>query len=364
MKTTKPLLSIVSLLFVAALGICHLRAEDEAAISKKQQKPDALTRGLLWLQKNQNPDGSWGSENQPLLTGYALAPYFTHGELGDSEQFGTTVKDAVSWLLELSKSNDGRLCSVKKLTAKGRIEHAVCTQVLGEYYALSGDERAKPVIAAAVQHIIANQNKDGGWQFGVEKSDDDFRLTGWNCMALKSAYLTELKLSGVEKSLEAASKWFATNEREDGSCQHIKQSKTRSEPGRITGISIFARLQWNKDNVARSRTKLSMQWLLNEAKKRPLKYNSEEADLETWFYNTQATLLYGGQAWMIWAGDLRYQDVIEHAQNEDGSWPVPGGKLPGLQSAKTKDGAIYRTAICLKMFPPLGRYLPRESNER
>ena len=103
MKTTRPLFSIVSLLIVAALGVCHLRAEDEPNVPKKQQKPDAWTRGLLWLQKNQNADGSWGSENQSLLTGYALAPYLTHGELGDSEQFGTTVKGAVSWLLELSK---------------------------------------------------------------------------------------------------------------------------------------------------------------------------------------------------------------------------------------------------------------------
>ena len=354
MKTTRTLLSIVSLLIVTALGICQMRAEDEPNVPIKQRKPDAWTRGLLWLQKNQNADGSWGSENQSLLTGYALAPYFTHGELGDSERFGNTVKAAVSWLLELSKNNEGRLCSGKKFTPKGRIEHAVCTQVLSEYYALSGDERAKPAIAAAVQHIIANQNKDGGWRYDTKVTDEDFLLTGWNCMALNSSHLTGLKLPDVEKSLDAASKWFAERETKDGSYQNIEKPKPPTDPRRITGISILCRLQWSDDRPAIRR---SMQWLLNEAKKHPLKYNSEEADLETWFYNTQATLLYGGQAWMIWDGDLRYQDVIEHAQNEDSSWPVPGGKLPGLQSAKTKDGAIYRTAMCLKMFPPW-RILP------
>lgn len=361
MKTTRPLLSIVSLLIVAALGICYLRAEEEAAIPRKQQKPGAWIRGLLWLQKNQNPDGSWGSENQSLLTGYALAPYLTHGEIGDSEQFGTTVKAAVSWLLEFSKNNEGRLCSGKKFTPQDGIAHAVCTQVLCEYYGMSKDERPKPAVVAAMQHIVASQNQDGGWQFGAEKSDDDFRLAALNCIALESAHWNGLELPDIRKCLDNALKWFATKEREDGSYKYVEHPKIPSDPWRITGIFIYARLQWGDD---RPDIRRNMQWLLNEAKKHPLKYNSEEADLETWFYNTQATLLYGGQAWMIWAGDLRYQDVIEHAQNEDGSWPIPGGKLPGLQSAKIKDGAIYRTAMCLKMFPPPGRYLPRESNER
>ena len=100
-----------------------------------------------------------------------------------------------------------------------------------------------------------------------------------------------------------------------------------------------------------------MDWLLNEAKKHPIKYKEAGLDLETCFYNTQAMLLFGGVAWDWW--NRWFLDDLDNVQNKDGSWPVPGGKLPGLQSAKTKDGAIYRTAICLKMFPPPGRYLPR-----
>ena len=360
MKTTRPLLSIVSLLIVAALGICHLRAEDEPNAPKKQRKPDAVKRGLLWLQKNQNADGSWGSENQSLLTGYALAPYFTHGELGDSEQFGNTVKAAVSWLLELSKNNEGRLCGSKKFTAKSRMEHAICTQVLSEYYALSGDGRAKPAIAAAVQHIIASQNVDGGWQFGAKKSDDDFRLTAWNCIALENVENIELKLPDVPKCLDSGLKWLATKEREDGSFKRIEHPKIPSDPLRITGISIWCRLQ--RAQGSRGPYRRSMEWLLTKASKHPIKYKEAELDLETCFYNTQATLIFGGEAWYWW--NRWFLDDLENAQNEDGSWPIPGGKFPGLQSENTKDGSIYRTAICLKMFPPPGRYIPRERNSR
>lgn len=356
MKTTRQLLSIVSLLIVAALGICHLRAEDKTVAPKKPTKRDPYAfygRGLDWLQKQQNANGSWGSENQSLLTGYALASYLTQGY--DSHQ-EATVKSAVTWLIELSTKNEGLLCSGNKLTPQGRIEHAICSYVLSEYFDGIKDEQVKSALSSAVQQIVASQNKDGGWQFGAEKSDDDFRLVAWNYIALANVENIELKLPDVQKCLDSALKWFATKEREDGGYKRIEHPNIPSDPWRITGIFIFARLQWGE--LSRSRCHLSMQWLLNEAKKHPIKYKEAELDLETCFYNTQATLIFGGEAWDWWS--KWFWDEIEHAQNEDGSWPVPGGKFPGLQSANTKDGAIYRTAICLKMFPRFGRTIPRK----
>ena len=58
--------------------------------TKKGQ--DQLMKGLWWLAKVQNPDGSWGTAAKPAYTGLALLTFLAHGETTTSKFFGGTVK--------------------------------------------------------------------------------------------------------------------------------------------------------------------------------------------------------------------------------------------------------------------------------
>jgi hypothetical protein len=100
-----------------------------------------------------------------------------------------------------------------------------------------------------------------------------------------------------------------------------------------------------------------MTWLLDQTEKHhPVKYRERGADLYAWYYDTQACLMFGGDAWTKWNG--WFQDEICDAQSADGSWPAPGGNAVGPQGADTASGAVYRTSLCVLMLEVFYRYMP------
>jgi hypothetical protein len=100
-----------------------------------------------------------------------------------------------------------------------------------------------------------------------------------------------------------------------------------------------------------------MEWVLDETEKnKPVKYAGDSADLYAWYYQTQACLMFGGEAWTKWNG--WFQDEICNAQSPDGSWPAPGGRAVGPQYDSNLTGAVYRTSLCILMLEVFYRYMP------
>ena len=61
----------------------------------KTKTEQAVMKGLVWLQQNQNADGSWGDSTKGAMTGFGLLCFLGHGETPESQQFGLTVNKAV-----------------------------------------------------------------------------------------------------------------------------------------------------------------------------------------------------------------------------------------------------------------------------
>ena len=100
-----------------------LTAKDEAAVVK----------GLDWLQKNQNKDGSWGSGHKSAMTGLALLAYLGHCETPLSEKYGDTVLRGMVYLTDLGMKNHGKL--VPKGGEKDKhwpYQHSIATYALAE----------------------------------------------------------------------------------------------------------------------------------------------------------------------------------------------------------------------------------------
>jgi hypothetical protein len=79
----------------------------------KKESEDAVVRGLRWLVKTQNADGSWGkggaSPFVSAMTGFAILSFLGHGETPVSAEFGPIVKKALDWVMENGQKNNGRL---------------------------------------------------------------------------------------------------------------------------------------------------------------------------------------------------------------------------------------------------------------
>jgi len=324
----------------------------------KDKSEKAVLRGLEWLRKVQNPDGSWGDKNKGAMTGFALLCFLGHGETNESADYGLTVGKAVQWILDQGTTYQGHLSMTKDGWGPGNggvYEHAICTYALGEYYTMTKDERVVELLKQAVGYIVQGQGPAGGWMYSFDKSQNDLSVSGWQIQALKAAHLTGLNLPGVDGSLEKAvdaldKVWKGT----EGYGYRGPENKWS-----LTGVGILCRLFWkNETGPVRN----AMEWVLDTAEKedrqKPLKYKGDNCDLYAWYYHTQAALMFGGGAWQKW--NRWFQDEICDVQNPDGSWPAPGGKGPGVDYGhdQSMSAQVYRSTLCILMLEVFYRYMP------
>jgi hypothetical protein len=331
------------------------RAAAAKATNMKDKSERAVLRGLEWLRKVQNADGSWGEKNKGAMTGLALLCFLGHGETNESQNYGLTVSKAVQWILDNGTKHEGRLGMEGSFSQPGVYEHGICTYALGEYYTMTKDERVVELFKQAIGHIVQGQSPAGGWMYRFDKSDNDLSVSGWQIQALKAAHLTGLNLPGVDgaldKSMDGLEKVWKDP---DGEGYGYRGPKKKYS---LTGVGILCRLFWKGD---RGDVRKSMDWLLDETEKedkqKPIRYKAESADLYAWYYHTQAALMFGGGAWQKW--NRWFQDEICDVQNPDGSWPAPGGKQHGPQAEESMSGQVYRTTLCILMLEVFYRYMP------
>lgn len=326
------------------------RSRAMAQNGMKAKSEQAVMRGLIWLQQNQNKDGSWGDDNKGAMTGFGLLCFLGHGELQDSPAFGSTVGRALTWIFENGNANDGRLNMAQQFSAHGVYEHAICTYALGEYYTMTKDRRVASLLTKAIGHIIEGQGSGGGWMYSYDQSADDLSVSGWQIQALKAAYLSQLPIPEVQKSLTKAAAYLERIKGPKGGYGYRGPADDYS----LTGVGILCQLFWKGE---RGDLRKSMEWLLQETERnKPVKYLGLSADLYAWYYHTQACLLFGGDAWKKW--NDWFQDEICDAQQADGSWPRTGGNAIGPQNENSLTGATYRTSLCVLMLEVFYRYMP------
>jgi hypothetical protein len=325
------------------------------AMLKNKMTPVAETavlRGLNWLRDHQNPDGSWGEMNKASMTGFALLCFLGHGETDRSAQYGVTVAKAIDWAVQNGTKFKGHLHMDDVFRRNTDVyEHGICTYALGEYYAMTGDERVKELLRQAVRFIVEGQGPRGGWMYNYDKSADDLSVSGWQIQALKAAQLTGLNLPGVDAALEKAAACIDKVWKGPKGGYGYRGPEDRYA---LTGAGVYCRLfiKGERRDVSKG-----MDFILDETdKNKPVKYKSDSSDLYAWYYHTQAALMFGGGAWEKW--NRWFQKELVDAQKADGSWPAPGLRNYGPMNDETMTGEVYRTALCILMLEVYYRYLP------
>jgi hypothetical protein len=317
----------------------------------KDKSEQAVLKGLRWLVKNQNPDGSWSPENRAAMTGLALLAFLGHGELPTSPEFGPTVEKAVNWILTNGQKFQGKLSMANAFNQSGVYEHGIATYALGEYYTMSKDERAIELFKQAVNYIIQGQGPDGGWMYSYDKTQSDTSVSGWQIQALKAAHLSGLDISGVDECMDKAMLNLKRVQGKQGGFGY----RTPQDRYSLSGVGVLCTYFWKqkKDKMVTD----GMEFIINKVKSdEPLKYAGPTADLYAWYYHTQAALMVGGSAWTTW--NRLFQDEICDSQSPDGSWPPHGGKGHGPEKKPTGAGPTYRTTLCILMLEVYYRYMP------
>jgi len=146
----------------------------------------AVTRGLDYLARTQQPDGSWPDTYGKIsgVVGLAMMAYLAHGDVPDEGKHGPVIRRAVNYMITTQQSN-GLLSG--RVGRSPMYSHGFATLALAEVYGVIDDRRVGPALRRAVGLIVRCQNALGGWRYNVNSSDADTTVSGAQMMALRAA---------------------------------------------------------------------------------------------------------------------------------------------------------------------------------
>jgi hypothetical protein len=301
------------------------------------------------------------------MTGYAVLCFLGAGyDHKTPNKYKTVVARGLDWLVA-QQQPDG-------LIGKRNYEHPVAAMALAEAYAMTSDPGLRAPAQKAVDVIIARQNRDGkgdeaynglGWDYTKPTNRNDSSVTGWNVMALKSAFAGGLNvgnsMDGAKVWLERA--WKATN-----------PGWEKLDP--YTGISDFP-YTWDTvtgeikhdfktanltRGLGRDCAPMGMvcavflghkagDIMLETLGNHVMQFQTPKAwptNSYYLYYNTLGVFQLGGERWKVWNGSVR--DLLVNAQRKgdgcfDGSWDWTKGDFPGAGA-----GRVLSTAYaCLSL---------------
>lgn len=308
----------------------------------------AVRNALEFLASKQNENGSFGKEFHAAMTGLTLLAFLGHCETPESPKFGEGVVGAALYLMEVAKKNDGMMTNGKP-GHHAAYEHAIATYALCELYTMT-KESGKPVpglesiLKRSVDIIVEGQTKGGGWAYGYAQNPeaDDMSVAGWQIQALKAAYNTGKKFSGVDKALDKSMEYMKSIQDAKGSFKY--RPKDAEGKPTLTGAALLGMQIWNEMESAEYKKGISY---LAQAYANPTPGSNFYAP----YYNTQAFFLHGGKEWEEY--NKKFQPKLLDAQNPDGSWTKDGAGGHGGEDALTMN-----TAWGCLMLEVYYRYLP------
>jgi len=325
---------------------------------------NAVVQSLRWMKKSQSPDGSWGEKNKSAMTGLALLAYLGHCEDPSSEEFGESCLQGIIYLINLGSQNNGKLASNLK-ERHWPYNHAIATYALAEAYTFSARSgytipQHRQILQQAGQWIIDHQHNSGGWDYAYDQTGPrggDLSIAAWQIQALKACQVTTLPFKNMKPTIRSALKYVSGRQANNGGFGYTGTSGVGdASQHSLTGAGMLAYQMWEKGS--RPEVRKGARYILANA---TLNYNDSDCDLYAHYYNSQAMMQRGGDAWKEY--NLKFRDQILLNQKNNGSWKQPGGgkkvKAAGaLYTNNTPEGVHYRTALCTLMLEVYYRYLP------
>ena len=159
------------------------------AVAMKATTLPAVRRGLEYLARTQNPDGSFGTglyaRNIGVCSLAGLA-MMADGSTPGRGPFGRVVDRALAFLSDCCRDS-GFVAQSESASHGPMYEHGFATLVLAEAYGMSRFPGLREKLASAVRLIIETQNREGGWRYFPERRDADISVTICQVMALRAA---------------------------------------------------------------------------------------------------------------------------------------------------------------------------------
>jgi hypothetical protein len=346
----------------------------------------AVSAGLDWLARHQAADGSWsnrclgpgplsrcekespctgeGGRYEMAQTGLAVLAFQAGGHYDfNGATYSAVVRKALDWIVDHQKA-DGALVGSLSLGGPGgydqyfMYEHGIATFALGDAVAAAVAMHEAPQarylesLRKAEKFIEANQHHDGGWRYGGGRYTDrlgepsDTSVTGWQVLALKSAFEAGVPPSG--RCLAAVRKFLdARQTGHRGQTAYQNNVATQA----TTGVGMLAR-QLLFDEPDAPLVADAKDFLAGFAEQHwPREVPPKQRDYYLWYNCTLAMFLAGGRPWERWNACVRDAVIAlqDHAGCQRGSWGP-------TDRWGDRGGRIYSTALAVLTLEVYYRY--------
>jgi hypothetical protein len=384
MYETRALLPVLLAFLLALLGSpASAEPADEVAPPGPRVKEltedgvAAITRGLQWLARSQQSDGSWIAEvGYKLNSGYVVTErsaghvgvtalagmaFLAGGHTPGRARYGRNVQQAVEFVLSCVNT-DGMITQ----NETRMYSHAFGTLFLAEVYGMTRDAKIKEALDRATEFTWKSQNKLGGWRYAPFAPDSDMSITVCQVMALRAARNIGIRVP--KESIDRAVNYVLMSantigHRDAGSFKYQYRDRdaiptrnsfaltaaglaTLYSAGLYSNEDILAHIREHGIEVFQGRfppprIEQILRYLRNTYATTPRGHYFYYYGN---YYAVQALFIAGGIEWEEYFGRVQ-RDLVED-QRQDGSWP------------DRHVGPTYATAsACLILQIPY-RYLP------
>jgi squalene cyclase len=302
----------------------------------------AVDRGLKWLKKTQNPDGSWtaavgfklnqdyeiesAAEPHVGVTALAAMGFLAGGHLPDRGEYGETLTRATDFILSCVDDTSGFVSH----HGTRMYSHAFATLYLSEVYGMTRRPDVRDKLQLSVDLIVRSQNKLGSWRYEPFANESDMSITVCQLMALRSARNIGIKVprSTIDRAVQYVRESFIERghsnsrwEYEDdyyfyrrGGFMYQKQESTRSSFAvTAAGIaSLYNAGVYSDDRLTESLQVLEITYE---------KLRDRHSHYFFWYgnyYAVQAMHVAGDPWWSRYYAQVR-KDLLSE-QQDDGRW--------------------------------------------
>lgn len=303
-----------------------------AELKVTPQLDRAVVRGLDYLARTQQPDGSWPDHYGKIsgVVGLAMMAYLAHGEMPDEGRYGRVIRRCVDYIVKTQQPNG-------LLSGSGgspMYSHGFATMALGEVYGVIDDPRVGKALEKATGLIVKCQNRLGGWRYSVGSTDADTTVSGAQMMALRAAAnaAMEVPVSTIKRGVAYYMTCFCPG----GGFGYTGPSGP-SAPRNGIGLLILSLSGAYRTPQAKATADLLLQGGASAGYSGYFYYMT--------YYCSQAMYQAGGKYWRYWNNTMT--PAIISMQTADGSWPSSGS-----------GGVVCATAMALLSLEVNYNFLP------
>jgi hypothetical protein len=374
------------------------RAALVAKYGGTKESEGAVRDGLEWLARHQRADGSWSFDHRVYkctcknpgkfarskmgATAMALLCFLGAGHTYADGDFPEAVEKGLLYILKNGKATQaggdyrGDYEGNSGMYIQGLVTIALCealamnesvrTQEYAEAVRNKGKRRPRSTIKTrtavrkrnmdlkrrlkvsrqlftasktAVYFVAAAQNTNGGWRYEPNKSADT-SVSGWQVMALASAYSAHITVDG--KVIHGISSYLDSVGTSRGDRYGYVSNKPTTPTMTAVGLLCRMYLGWTRGNPG---IRYGVQYLSQLGPSRTNMYYN--------YYATQVMHQYGGQMWTDWNKVMRDRLVSTQRKkgHAKGSWDLtdPHGAT---------GGRLYQTCLSIMTLEVYYRHMP------